>query len=460
MSQQTALQFMQQFADNERIKEVLYAFTAKIYHDVGHYNDEARCLALSGKLLQAAEIYLSSNQVSKGIECLIKCNEYEKALEETRKWKKNLDDNDISGHVKSRLFLACCLIMLNKEEDDAQNAYIEAREIIESEEYRKGCLSGNIWEYLGEYGQYISRDDLIRIGYEKAIEQYESCNKSEWKRAIEAYIKCVSSDYTLVYELQNKLELSLTDEEQELPQTISNSIGMTFALIPDGVFMMGSPEDEPGRYDDEILHEVTISKSFYMQTTSVTQGQWENVMKNNPSEFKDEGKDCPVENVSWDDTQEFIKKLNQLEETDKYRLPTEAQWEYACRAGTDSPFYFGKCLSTDQANYDGNYPLSNCPKGEDRNKTIPVGSFEPNAYGLYDMHGNVYDWCQDWYGEYPTTSVLDPTGSDKGDFRVLRGGSWAYYARYCRSAFRSRSEPASRGDISGFRLVFCPRSTK
>jgi len=228
---------------------------------------------------------------------------------------------------------------------------------------------------------------------------------------------------------------------------------MTFVLIPAGTFMMGSPEDEPERVDNEVLHEVTL-QSYYMQTTQVTQGQWESVMGNNPSRFKDGGSDCPVERVSWEDTQAFISKLNQQDSTGTYRLPTEAEWEYACRAGTSGPFYFGKCLSTDQANYDGNYPLEGCPNGDFRNKTTPVGNFEPNAYGLYDMHGNVWEWCQDWYGEYPTSPVTDPTGPENGADRVLRGGCWNSVAGYGRSAYRDGDWPGLRYDSAGFRLVF------
>ena len=164
--------------------------------------------------------------------------------------------------------------------------------------------------------------------------------------------------------------------------------------------MRGSPENEPDRSRNETQYKIKISKPFYMQTTEVTQGQWKKVMGNNPSGFKDCGDDCPVEQVSWNDAQEFIKKLNQMEGTNKYRLPTEAEWEYAARAGTTTPFYTGNCLSTDQANYNGNYPLTGCPKGQFREKTMRVGSFEPNAWGLYDMYGNVWEWCQDWFDDY------------------------------------------------------------
>ncbi len=136
-----------------------------------------------------------------------------------------------------------------------------------------------------------------------------------------------------------------------------------------------------------------------------------------------------------------------------YRLPTEAEWEYACRAGTETPFFFGKCLSTEQANYNGNYPLSSCPIGKFREKTVPVESFKPNAHGLYNMHGNVWEWCQDWYGAYTTEPVTDPEGPSKGEYRVIRGGSWDDYAEDCRSALRGNTTPVERDSNLGFRLV-------
>jgi len=233
----------------------------------------------------------------------------------------------------------------------------------------------------------------------------------------------------------------------------TNSIGMKFILIPAGSFIMGSPSNEPSRSSDETQHQVTISKLFYMQTTAVTQGQWQKIMGSNLSHFKNCGDDCPVELVSWDDAQDFIGKLNRQERTDKYRLPTEAEWEYAAWAGTITPFSTGNCLSTDQANYDGNYPLSGCPKGENRQKTVRVASFAPNALGLYDMHGNVRQWCLDWYGNYSSDSVTDPTGPSSGSYRVNRGGSWNYSANLCRSAYRYNIRPDYRDYGLGFRLV-------
>jgi len=231
-------------------------------------------------------------------------------------------------------------------------------------------------------------------------------------------------------------------------------LGAKFVLIPAGTFMMGSPSDEPGRDSYESnQYQTTISRVFYMQTTEVTQGQWKRVMGNNPSRFSDCGDDCPVEQVSWNDAQEFISKLNSMEGTDRYRLPTEAEWEYAARAGTTTPFNTGTCLTADQANYNGDYPLSGCPKGKYRDRTVRVGSFAPNAWGLYDIHGNVWEWVQDWKGNYPTGSVTDPAGPSSGSFRMCRGGSWKQNAWVCRSAFRFYAFPNLRKDNRGFRLV-------
>ena len=245
---------------------------------------------------------------------------------------------------------------------------------------------------------------------------------------------------------------------------IRNNLGMEFVYISPGSFMMGSalsPSEVVARYggeekyykDEHPQHRVTLTKGFYMQTTEVTQGQWERVMGSNPSRFKNCGSDCPVEKVSWEDCQRFVRKLNQMEGTDKYRLPSEAEWEYAARAGTKTPFYTGDCLSTGQANYNGNYPGTGCSKGEYRGKTTSVGSFSPNPWGLYDMHGNVWEWCQDWFGDYSSGSVTDPEGPSSGSYRVNRGGSWSSSARICRSAFRSRDKPGYRSSDLGFRLA-------
>ncbi|MBF0451673.1 MAG: SUMF1/EgtB/PvdO family nonheme iron enzyme [Candidatus Magnetomorum sp.] len=232
----------------------------------------------------------------------------------------------------------------------------------------------------------------------------------------------------------------------------TNSIGMTFVKINSGQFMMGSPDNESGRYNDEKQHRVRLTQNYYMQTTEVTQGQWQVIMGNNPSQFKNCGDRCPVESVSWNDVQDFIKKLNNRDRGRNYRLPTEAEWEYAARAGTRTPFAFGNCLSTSDANYDGNYPLTGCSKGQYRSQTLTVGSLQKNAWGLYDMHGNVWEWCQDWKGDYSTGDVKDPTGPTTGSDRVIRGGRWGSSARRCRSAIRYSRRPEYGYDYLGFRL--------
>ena len=232
------------------------------------------------------------------------------------------------------------------------------------------------------------------------------------------------------------------------------SINYKMVYIPPGTFMMGSPSNEPKRDSDERRHKVTLTKGFYMGATEVTQGQWKKIMSSNPSYFK--GDNLPVEQVSWNDCQEFVRKLNRQEVGNKYRLPTEAEWEYACRAGTTTPFFTGGCISTSQANYDGNYPMPGCSKGKYRKKTIEVASFSPNAWGFYDMHGNVWEWCQDWYEDYPASHVTDPEGASSGSGRVGRGGSWYSDARHCLSARRFGGAPDGGDGILGFRLARTP----
>jgi len=228
---------------------------------------------------------------------------------------------------------------------------------------------------------------------------------------------------------------------------------MTFKLLPAGTFTMGSPSDELGRVSDEgPQHQVTLTKSFYMQTTEVTQAQWQAVMGSNPSSFWD-CPTCPVEMVSWNDVQEFIGKMNQRGEG-TYALPSEAQWEYAARAGSTTAFYNGGITVTDCA-YDPNLDKIGWYCYNSNYKAHPVAQKTPNAWGLYDMSGNVYEWCQDWDGTYPSGAVTDPTGPSSGSDRVYRGGVWYGNARLCRSAFRSCNSPDYRSGI-GFRLLRQP----
>jgi formylglycine-generating enzyme required for sulfatase activity len=249
------------------------------------------------------------------------------------------------------------------------------------------------------------------------------------------------------------------NHENETMGTFTNRLGMTFVLIKAGRFMMGSPSNEPDRGSDEKQHEVILTKDFYMQTTEVTQRQWKAVMGNNPSYFKACGENCPVEQVSWENSQEFINKINQMGDG-YYRLPTEAEWEYAARAGSTTSYYYGNKARCERMNFE-NDPGSSETKCVDYIKsrqlpvdsTIPVKSYPSNKFGLYDMHGNVWEWCSDWYGDYPDTSVTDPGGPSGGSSRVGRGGGWTSNARYCRSAYRNNDSPGTRYYYIGLRLM-------
>ncbi|MGH8476945.1 MAG: formylglycine-generating enzyme family protein, partial [Methylococcales bacterium] len=221
--------------------------------------------------------------------------------------------------------------------------------------------------------------------------------------------------------------------------------------IPPGTFLMGSPQGEHQRHEDETQHQVTLSQGFWLADTACTQALWMAVMGSNPSHFP--GEERPVEQVSWDHVQEFLARLNQCVPGLNATLPSEAQWEYACRAGTTSPFSFGKTVNTEQANYHGNFPYHDQdPKGEYRGKTVDVKALPPNDWGLYQMHGNVWEWCRDGFREYTTASVVDPFGPEDDRPRVARGGSWNYFAWFLRCAARYRWRRADRSDCQGFRL--------
>ena len=222
---------------------------------------------------------------------------------------------------------------------------------------------------------------------------------------------------------------------------LGKDVKLEMVLIPAGKFMMGSPESEKARRNDEKQYEVTLTKPFYMGKYEVTQEQWESVMGNNPSS-RTKGAKLPVTDVSWEDCQEFIKKLN-ASTKGGYRLPTEAEWEYACRAGTTTAYSYGDSLTKTDANIDG---LS----------ISAVGSYKPNSFGLYDIHGNVWEWCEDWYGDYPAGAVTDPKGPAKGEYRVLRGGSFNFYESNARSSNRYYYPPTLRLFNYGFRLARTP----
>jgi formylglycine-generating enzyme required for sulfatase activity len=289
------------------------------------------------------------------------------------------------------------------------------------------------------------------------------------------YVRLHFQDTTQVpaYKVEGKGSWVLPMPRQStLPRGLKNSISMELVLVPAGKFTMGSPKTEKDRGADETEHEVEISRSFYMGVYEVTQAEYASVMGEQPSSFsrtgraraRVKGQDTsrfPVDNVSWEDAQKFCRKLSALakEKNAKrtYRLPTEAEWEYACRGGSPSrtAFHYGSSLSSRQANFDGTYPYGGAARGPFLNRTTKVGSYAANAFGLYDMHGNVWEWCADAYGRdyYAKSPKKDPQGPRTGARRVLRGGSWYVDGQYCRSAGRYHLPPEWRDFNIGFRVV-------
>ena len=251
---------------------------------------------------------------------------------------------------------------------------------------------------------------------------------------------------------------------------IINSIGMKFVSVPRGSFEMGSAEDERYRRDDEKLHTVQISQPYWLSTYEVTQRQFEQVMGTNPSFFSATGvgrvkvrpKEAPlhpVEGATWNQAAEFCEKLSAREDEKgrkfTYRLPTEAEWEWACRAGTSAPLYYGRDISSHELNFNGIGPLGRGRTGPFLRATFAIGGYRPNAFGLYDMHGNVAEWCSDWHSSdyYRDSPKLDPKGPASGEEKVVRGGGWANSARECRSAARNHFPPNFSSYAIGFRVV-------
>jgi formylglycine-generating enzyme required for sulfatase activity len=236
------------------------------------------------------------------------------------------------------------------------------------------------------------------------------------------------------------LPQAASEAQPSLPKTLANRIGMEFMLIPAGTFMMGSTN---GEADERPVHQVTISRPFYLGKYEVTQAQWQAVMGNNPSLIQDDPT-LPVDQVWWTDVQEFIRKLNTMEGGNKYRLPTEAEWEYAARAGSTTAYCFG-----DDPKRLGEYAWYKDNAG---GKTHPVGQLKPNSWGLYDVHGNVWEWVHDWYGRYSSEPVTDPQGPSSGTHRMRRGCGWNNVAKFCTTTNRY-SVAGYRDDFLGVRLL-------
>lgn len=249
---------------------------------------------------------------------------------------------------------------------------------------------------------------------------------------------------------------------REITLRLPGFVPLQLIKVPAGSFVMGSAGDEYRRQPHEGPQvEVTITRPFWLGRFEITQAQWMSVMIDNPSEFTRSGPLAPVDSVSWYDAMEFCRRLTEsalnagtLPEGWVFTLPTEAQWEYAARAGTQTPFAFGDSLGYRQANIDGHFPYGDAARGEFRQRTLPVGSFSPNAWGFYDMHGNVREWCYDWYQDsYAPVPVTDPRGPLRGSFRINRGGSWLHDAHQSRSAHRMQRTPSFRLNFIGFRIA-------
>ena len=334
-----------------------------------------------------------------------------------------------------------------------------------------------IWsEIPNEVSKQIEREAktievLTNINVEEKFQnQVKSSQESEKGELFNFEVIRVDDSGNIVDRFQKSIRQKIED--------LGNGIKFQMVYIPGGTFTMGSPESEEGRYDDEgPQHDVTVPP-FFMGKYPVTQGQWKEIasrtdlkvkldLKLEPSYFKEPYQDIdrwhrPVERVSWYEAVEFCERLSKLTQRN-YRLPSEAEWEYACRAGTTTPFYFGNTITPELVNYNGRYVYGNAQKGEYREETTPVGQFYPNAFGLYYMHGNVYEWCQDtWhnnYNEAPTDGSAWETGGNSSS-RVLRGGSWYSYPRWCRSADRSSYVSVEVVyNYIGFRLVSFPPRT-
>ena len=261
-----------------------------------------------------------------------------------------------------------------------------------------------------------------------------------------------------------RFDVSATEDVRMPTRTVDDPVsGMTFVEIPAGRFTMGSAASETGRNDDETLHDVTISKPFLLARYEATQQDWRAIVGTAPSTFTGCGARCPVESVTFADVQQFLQKLTDRGKTAassdqpalRYRLPTEAEWEYACRAGTTGPFSTGEGLTTSQANFNGKFPYGAAPPGEYRQKPVPVGSLGLNPWGLADMHGNVWEWTADWYAPYAESSSenIDPHGPPSGEKRVIRGGSWYFDANSARCGLRYTHAPKDKGFSLGFRVA-------
>ncbi len=317
----------------------------------------------------------------------------------------------------------------------------------------------NLEEYLNGTDPRVSNRPKPGVDFDAVLARLAASNKaSRAEIAAEVRARPPGSGFEGSAPIPvRKMEVRpATDNKKAFIVVINKDLQLQMNPIPAGTFMMGSPEDEPERLADETQHQVTISKPFYMGTTLITSEQYHAVTGGNSSHSRNDA--LPAE-VDWPDAVRFCEALSR-NTGHTFRLPTEAEWEYCCRAGTTTPFNTGATISTDQANYDGKFVYPGGQPGKYRRGPTPVGSFAPNAWGLYDMHGNAFEWCSDWYGPYARGAVIDPPGAPDGSDRVIRGGKYGSGPRYLRSASRYSYNPKNSSVVFGFRIVMNADKTK
>lgn len=312
-----------------------------------------------------------------------------------------------------------------------------------------------------KYAKQVALDKCAQEAEDKLIENCKIIEEWDDTKDPDAF----NGSRTLRASAKSK---SGTPAKAEIKEQFKNEFEMTFQLVPAGSFIMGSPLAEPGRNQDEEQHKVSFDKPFYMQTTEVTQKQWQLITGKDLSEhaksfsygwaLKGVGPDFPMYLVSWGDIQNFIEQLNSKQNKGQYRLPTEAEWEYACRAKSQSPFGVGNGNDFDAniANVLGASPYGNGLELDSLNKAAKIASYPPNAWGLFDMHGNVMEWTQDSYTTLSTQAVTNPTNQTSDSYKVIRGGSWSQLSKFARSAYRTKRPQNMRLPDAGFRLVFEP----
>ena len=294
----------------------------------------------------------------------------------------------------------------------------------------KDCLKMKLDEEAEGFSKELEEIRAGKIKVEEKVEVMKS--KSIFLEAPFSAVAAKTAQIELAKSLGKPIEAKID---------LGKGVKLEMVLIPAGKFMMGSPVSETGRRDIKAQHEVTLTKPFYIGKYEVTQDQWQVLMGSNPSQLK--GARLPVTNVNWNDCQDFIRNLNE-NTNGGYRLPIEAEWEYACRAGSKTVYSFRNSITKNDANYG--------PGG----KIVAVGSYKPNAFGLNDMHGNVWEWCNDWYADYPAGALIDPKGPGTGERRVLRGGSINHVGLAARSSNRDFYTPTFQFNDYGFRLVRTP----